>query len=152
MTFPRINGRTVNGDARTLPQDFSGRYNVVLVAFTQAQQYDVDSWLPFLDGLRADHPHINVYEVPVVRRYPFYQRWLLDSWMYNGIPDADVRDRTITLYTDVPAFLHALDLPDTRAISVLLVDSAGRVYWQATGAYDAAKGGSLRTALAAAPV
>ncbi|MCA9889760.1 MAG: hypothetical protein KC546_15375, partial [Anaerolineae bacterium] len=55
MKFPNIKGKTVNGDRRTLPQDFEGQLNVVVLAFTQYQQEDVDSWMPFLDKVQREN-------------------------------------------------------------------------------------------------
>lgn len=141
--FPNIKGKTVNGHERTLPHDFTGRYNIVLLAFTQEQQYEVNTWMTFLMRLRQTNPEVNVYEVPVVKRYSFVQRRLLDYWMYSGIPDADTRDRTITLYTDVGAFLDTLGLPNAATIYMLVVDRDGLVSWQTTGSYDERKAAEL---------
>lgn len=135
MTFPRIKGKTVNGDRRTLPADFTGQLNIVLLAFTQYQQADVDSWMSFLNDLKQDNRYIQVYEVPVVERMFFFKRLLLDSWMHKGIPDPDMRDRTITLYTNVSEFLSSLNLTHIETIYTLLVDHEGTVYWRGSGPY-----------------
>lgn len=148
MIFPTMRGNTVNGAPRVLPRDFAGRLNVVLIAYTQDQQYDVDSWTSFLDRLRAEQPDLGIYEVPVVRRYPYLQRKLLDYWMYTGIPDPAVRDRTITLYTDVDAFNRALNLPGPQSIYVLLVDANGTVLWRTAGRFNASKAQALVHAIA----
>ncbi|MCA9896048.1 MAG: hypothetical protein KC615_23850 [Anaerolineae bacterium] len=135
MKFPNIKGKTVNGDRRTLPQDFEGQLNVVVLAFTQYQQEDVDSWMPFLDKVQRENRHVNVYEVPVVERMFFFQRMMLNHWMYSGIPDVDARNRTITLYTNVSAFLKSLNLTHIETIYTLLVDKEGKVYLRTSGAY-----------------
>lgn len=147
MQFPTLQGNTVSGKSRTLPRDFTGLYNIVLVAFTQAHQDDVNSWLPALESLQVNLPELAIYEVPVVPRMNFFQRKMLDYWMYNGIPDPATRDATITLYTDVAAFVQALNLPNTRYIAVLLVDSAGIVHWRTYGRINDEKLASLSLTL-----
>lgn len=135
MPLPTIQSNTVSGKAFRVPNDFRGRYNVVLLAFTQEHQFLVNTWVPFLKRLKQEYDHLGVYELPVVRKFSLPERWLLDYWMRTGIPDQEVRDTTITLYTDVDVFLKALDLSDRSTIHVLLVDPQGKVYWQTTGAY-----------------
>ena len=147
MIFPSVQGDTVSGKAFRVPDDFRGRYNVVLLAFTQEHQLLVNTWMPFLRHLKQGCAHIGVYEVPVLKEFSLPERWLIDYWMRTGIPDQEVRDTTITLYTDVDAFLTALDLSDRSTIHVLLVDPQGKVYWQTTGAYAPDKLAELTSVL-----
>lgn len=147
MIFPNMKARTVNGTERRLPQDFSGDINIVLLAYTQEQQYDVDSWIPFLTELKRRQANINVYELPVLRRHPYVQRKLIDYWMFTGIPDSDVRDRTITLYTNVESFNAALKIENTRSIHILAVMPSGEILWRGKGIFSPAKGGDLLASL-----
>ncbi|MAU12463.1 MAG: hypothetical protein CL607_21760 [Anaerolineaceae bacterium] len=143
MTFPKIKGKTVNGERRTLPEDFEGHYQVVVLAFTKYQQADVDSWMPFLNNLKRHNSQLQVYEVPVIERMFFFKRMLLDTWMYNGIDDPDVRNRTITLYTNVSEFLKSLNLTHIETIYTLLMDNQGTVYWRGSGPYNENRGSDL---------
>jgi len=144
MHFPTIKGRTVNRDPRTIPQDFTGQFNVVILAFTREHQADVNNWLPFLGTLKNAHSTIEVYELPVLPELSPRRRQMLDDVMYMGIPEYDTRDRTITLYTDIQAFLQPMNITDQSIIHTLLVDQTGGVHWYAPGIYTEAKGISLR--------
>lgn len=148
MRFPDASGDNLSGQRFHLPGDFAGECNLVFVAFTQEQQYDVYTWLPLVQELTSMYPTLRDYEVPVVGEMPFYRRMLLDYWMRTGIPDATTRDKTITLYTDIPAFLQALTLPDARTIYALLVQPDGQVVWHERGAYTPEKALALQTVLA----
>ncbi|MCG8349983.1 MAG: hypothetical protein MI924_19635 [Chloroflexales bacterium] len=46
MKFPNVATKDLNGDAKTLPNDFAGDLNLLLIAYEQWQQREVDSWLP----------------------------------------------------------------------------------------------------------
>ncbi len=135
--FPAVRGRNIDNQAFTLPQDFEGEYNLVLLVFTQEQQALVNTWLMSLRSLEADFPNLQVYELPTLPQFNWFQRRMLDYWMSSGISDPQARATTITLYTDVDAIQNALVIPDTSTIRLVLVDRAGSVYWQGQGAYSA---------------
>jgi hypothetical protein len=148
MTFPSVTAQNLERQMYHLPRDFEGVYNVVLLAFTQEQQYDVDSCMPFLRTLQTQHSALHLYELPTLPRGTWMWRRMIDYWMVTGIPDRAVRAATITLYLDVARFIRALEVPDTRAICTLLVDRAGRVYWRAYGPIQTETAQSLATLLA----
>lgn len=139
MQFPEVSGKNLLGQSFVLPGDFGSPVNIVLLAFYQEQQYQVDTWQPFLATL----PDVTVYELPVVGNFPWYQRMMLDYWMRTGIPDRDVQARTITLYIDRKGFIEALGLPDTSTIYTLVVDRQGMVYGCVPAAYTEAKAQDL---------
>ncbi len=141
--FPRIQGSNLQGRAFHLPADFEGRLNVVMIAFTEPQQYEVYTWVDFLARLRSETPDLAVYELPTVPAFSVFQRMMLDYWMRAGIPDPHTRATTITLYTDQAAFARALNLPTMRTMHTLLVDRMGTVYWHAAGAFTPQKGAQL---------
>ncbi len=145
--FPRIEGQNLEGRLFRLPSDFEGRYNVIMIAFTEMQQYEVFTWVDFLAQLRASTPEVAVYELPTVPEYGFFQRMMLDYWMRTGIPDPHTRATTITLYTDQAAFIRTLDLPHMHTMYTLLVDRDGNVLWRAAGRFDDQKGASLTARL-----
>jgi hypothetical protein len=135
MGFPSVTGNNLEGRPYRLPRDFESPYNVVLLVFTQEQQYDVDTWQPYLATLKAQVPMISTYELPTITRGTWFWRRMIDYWMVTGIPDPKVRAATITLYLDVGAFVGALKLPNTEAIYTLLLDRNGTIYWQAAGRF-----------------
>ena len=145
--FPTVEGRNLEGRTFVMPRDFAGDVNVVFVAFKREQQADVDSWGPALETLRARHGALRVYELPTLAREYALMRRFIDGGMRGGIPDPAVRAATITLYIDKGPFKRALDIENESQIQVLLVDRAGMIWWQRSGAYSATLGAELETAL-----
>ena len=85
MKFPTIKSKTLNKNEYQLPNDLRGEYNVVIVAFTQYHQRDVDTWIPFLQILERDNSNIHYYELPTVNnRGPLF-RFYLDGIMRGGL-------------------------------------------------------------------
>ena len=128
----------------TLPRDFAGQWNLVLIAFLREQQKDVDTWLKALPGVQKDHPRLAYYELPTIKKMSGMTRWFIDTGMRGGIPDPQQRARTITLYIDKEPFRRALALPSEDRVYGLLLNKSGEVVWRAEGLYDEAKGSSLR--------
>ena len=133
--FPQVNGNSLTKRKFTLPADFEGELNVVLIAFKRKQQEDVDSWTPHLRPLTADHPGLRVYELPVLPRTLTIMRGVIDGGMRGGIPDSAVRAATITLYISKGPFKRALAIQNEDSIEVVLVDRAGTIYWRTTGVF-----------------
>jgi hypothetical protein len=136
LRFPSIEGNNLNRRHFRLPDDLDGGWRLVVVAFEQWQQRLVDSWLPQLKRLAAEHGNTAVYEIPVLARRWVIGRTLIDGGMRAGIADSAVRDGTITVYTDVGAFARGAGISDTKTISVFLLNPAGEIVWRTTGGYD----------------
>ncbi len=149
LRFPTVEGNNLNRRHFQLPDDLDGGWRLVVLAFEQWQQRLVDSWLPQLKRLAAEHGNTAVYEVPVLGRKWLLGRPLIDGGMRAGIADSAVRDGTITVYTNVGAFARSAGISDTKTISVLLLNSAGEIVWRATGGYAALAFGELSGRLAA---
>lgn len=145
MQFPTLTGSNLNGTSLTLPMDLS-LPALAVVAYQRDQQRLVDTWLELVDDLAERG--IATYELPTLPSYDPVRRWVIDSGMRSGIPDAAARDRTITLYTDVAAFRRTLGLRDGDVVAVL-IDGDGAVVWQAAGARRGRTAGEVTAALAA---
>jgi len=143
MQFPAVIGSNLQRRKLDLPQDFEGELNLVLIAFQQWQQTQVDTWIPFARQLEESYPAVRYYELPTIRRLNTLARTFINEGMRAGIPDLVARERTITLYLDKNAFRQALQLPHEDDIYVLLLDHQGRVLWRAEGAFTPEKGDSL---------
>jgi isoquinoline 1-oxidoreductase subunit beta len=148
MTFPVVTGSNLSGKRYTLPQDFEGDYNAVVLPYLIEQQASVETWNPALQRLAEQYPTFRYYEVPVLRNYNWLRQRYIDQAMRSGIPAGPVRDRTITLYLDVANFNQSLGLPSIDTIYILLVNRAGEVLWQAAGAYTPEQGEALAQKLA----
>jgi len=147
MLFPNVSGKNIDGQRFNLPADFAGQYNIILVAFEQNDQYDVDTWVPAVRDLIAAYPQVSYYEVPVAGEMNVIGRKMLDYWMSTGIPDPVARAVTITLYIPRGSFTQALNLPDAKRIYTLLLDDSGQVVWQTEGRYTEAKFHDLKAHL-----
>ena len=147
MRFPLVHGANLEGRAFTLPDEFDGDLNLVLIAFQRRQQVDVDTWVPAAKAEMKRYPSLRYYELPIIsRRLPF-ARWWLDGAMRAGIPDRAAREATITLYLDKAAFRRELELPTEDMIYVVLVTREGQVLGRAEGAWTPEAGSSLEKIL-----
>jgi len=147
MQFPVVTSANLSRQGFTLPADFEGDVNVLLIAFQRWHQRVVDTWIPFVRHLEQAHDDVRYYELPVIQRMNVLGRTFINEGMRAGIPDRVARARTITLYVDKAAFRQALGLPHEEDIYVLLVDREGNVLWRAEGAFTPEKGESLAAVL-----
>jgi hypothetical protein len=134
--FPQVNGNTLTRRKVLLPADFEGELNIVVIAFKRKQQEDVDTWMPHLRPLMADHPGLRVYELPVLPRSLTLMRGVIDGGMRGGIPDSMVRAATITLYINKTPFKQALAIKTEDRIEVVLVDRMGTIHWRTAGVFS----------------
>jgi hypothetical protein len=147
MQFPTVTARNLLRHQVTLPDDFEGEWNVLLIAFQQRQQSLIDTWLPFVQQLEQTGQGVVFYELPVIQRLNMLARTFINEGMRAGIPDRLARERTITLYIDKAVFRQTLGLPHEEDIYVLLVDRQGRVLWRSQGAFTPEKGEALAQAV-----
>jgi len=137
VRFPQIAGANLARKRLTLPQDFEGQANILLIAFQQWQQGEVNTWVPTVQKLEAAYPGVRYYELPTIRPLNRLVQAFINGGMRAGIPDRLARERTITLYLDKDAFRRALELGDEDHIHVLLLDGEGQVRWRARGLLSA---------------
>lgn len=145
--FPDLKASNLEGREFNLPADFAGERNLVLIAFQREQQEQLDTWLKEMKRFQEVDPGFEYYELPTIEKLNPFMRWFIDTGMRRGIPDKNARARTITLYIDKKPFEESLQLPTEKTVYALLVDRKGNVLWRTEGAFDEAKGESLRKAL-----
>ena len=150
VRFPTLITKSLNGNSLTLPRDFAGEVNLVLIGYVEQDQVAIDTWFPLADELVGEYDGFDYYELPTVGEMNVFGRMQLDFWMRAGIPDIGQRGRTLTLYIDRDNFRESLAIETDRTIAVLLLDGNGDVIWRALGPYTDAAGRSLREAVAAA--
>lgn len=148
-TFPVIAAESLRGRSVTMPEQFKGARNLLLVATQREQQADIDTWLAVIDTLAAGVPDFAYYEIPTISSSMKWMRAVIDGGMKQGIPDRAQRDRTITLYLDVDWFRGQIGTAGNDAIAALLVDRAGNISARWYGPYTAAAGAELREILTA---
>lgn len=143
VRFPTVTGSNLQRQKLELPRDFQGEMNLVLIAFQQWQQTQVDTWLPFARQLEETHSGVRYYELPTIRRLNVLARTFINEGMRAGIPDPVARERTITLYVDKETFRESLQLSREDDIHVLLLDRHGQVLCRVEGTFTTDKGDSL---------
>jgi len=147
--FPHLAARDLEGRALELPDDFSGAANLVIVAFRREQQPMVDSWIAWFETIAAEHPTLRCYELPVIATRWSPARPFIDGGMAQAVRAQEARRRTLTVYTDVRRVTDALAIEDTETVTVLLVDSDGRLQWRTTGPVTEHAGAGLLATLTA---
>lgn len=145
--FPTVKASNLEKRELSLPADFEGERNLLLIAFEREQQKNVDTWLHEMKRFEELDPGFRYYELPTIQRPIGWMRWFIDSGMRRGIPDRKARERTITLYLDKKPFCDALHITNQKKIYALLVDRSGQILWRSDGDFDETKGASLKDAL-----
>lgn len=146
--FPVVAGENLEGRAYRIPDELPGSVRLILLAFEQRQQRDVETWFPTAARLAEAWDDLTWWEFPTLQTPWRLMRWFIDGGMRSGIPDLSARERTITLYLDRAAFLRSLEIPGPERIAVLLLDGEGRVRWRAYGRASEAGISELEDALA----
>ena len=133
MQFPALSVRDLEGVEHVIPHGLTGGPHVIIMAFQQWHQVLVNSWTPHLEEMAAEHPGMEVWEVPSISKGYRLFRSGIDGGMRAGIPDPDVRRHTLTAYTDLGALTRDLGIPSMKTIYVFLVDCQGNILWRAEG-------------------
>jgi hypothetical protein len=135
MTFPTVNGSNLLREKLTLPRDFQGRFNLVLIAFEQWHQMEVDSWMVLAKELEEQFDGLVYYELPTIQSRNTLFKVFINEGMRAGIPNPKTRERTITLYLDKTDFRSALGMLDEEHNYILVVDRQGNEFFRARGPY-----------------
>ena len=131
--FPAVSGESLNNRRFSIPADLDAPFNILLVAFYQRQQAEVDTWIAAARQIAADHANVEYYELPTIASTWGTMKWWVDGGMRSGIPEFGARERTVTLYTDTAKFRSLAGIDDPTKIWTGLVDRQGKVYWSARG-------------------
>ena len=132
-TFPVIQATSLDGAKLRLPQNFSGRLNLVLIAFSREQQPEVDTWVPAARQTEAQHGEFHYYELAATSRNNFLYRWWFDAALRSNTPDNNMRGRTLTAYASRHSLRKMLHIANEKQVVALLVDREGKIYWRADG-------------------
>lgn len=122
MRFPSITGTSLSGTQVRIPQDLPDP-SVLLLAFRQGQQRDIDAWIATLGAASVDA----VFELPMLgaKWRPF--RSVIDGGMAANIADRAVREHTITVYGQIGPVVRALGLRRRDQVYAVVV-ADGRVH------------------------
>ena len=137
--------RALDGTRRMLPRDLPAERTLVLIAYRQRHQRDVDAWIalavahgvpPTPRGAQGPM-RTAVIEVPFLSGRWLPARRLIDGGMATGIADPDVLARTLTAYGAPARHRRACGLDTVgeggAEVEALVVDREGGVHWHASG-------------------
>ncbi len=134
--FPELKVRDLEGTSYVIPHDLPGGPHVILMAFQQWHQSIVNRWTGPLEKIAEDNPGMEVWEVPSISKAYRLFRSGIDGGMRAGIPDREVREHTLTAYTDLGELASDLGLPSFETVYVFLVDCSGNILWHHAGEPD----------------
>ena len=142
MPFPTLTGTSLLGEDVQLPVGLPAERTLVLCAFKQHQQAQVDRWIeravrelgvePTPLGLDPGAATA-VIEVPCLGRKWRPVRRFIDGGMASSIAQPPILARTITVYGDVGAINKALDAPGTADVQARVVLRSGEILAAAAG-------------------
>jgi len=150
-----LRGRALDGTPWRLPDDLPADRTLVVLAYLQRHQRDVDAWIDLAVSLgvpptprgAARSMATAVIEVPHISGRWRPTRRMIDAGMASSIRDPDVLARTITVYGGPAAHRAACGFPgDGSEVRAVVASPSGEVTFHAVGP----PGPDARTALAAA--
>ena len=145
--MPKVSAEDLNERAVNLPAQLPADKTLVLMAFTQDQQAEVDTWVSDMGLSTSDLAWI---ETPVIDPSNAFVRAMINGGMRRGIPDTRIRERIVTLYTDGAALRRVMGLlSDGKTMVALVLDRSGKVLAQAQGRHSAEKAQQLLATLQA---
>lgn len=148
--FPDLDGVSLLGAAVPLPAGLPADPTLVLCAFRQRQQAQVDRWIArAVDELGV--PPSDVVEVPCLNRRWRPARRFIDGGMASAIGDPVILGRTITVYGDVGAILRALGADGPDEVQARVVARDGTVLAAAAGEPSGPGWAAVAAALRAQP-
>lgn len=131
--FPTVTLENLLDQRQVIPDQLPTKYTVIVLAFFQRQQAEVDTWLPSLEAWTASQPDVAVMEIPVVSGVWRSMNTQVLGLMKAGITDPEDRRRIWPFFGEAERFLAPLGLTDTEQIVVALVTADGRVAWLGRG-------------------
>lgn len=148
LRFPRVPGRSLAGSEMLFPEDLAGEVNVLILAFRQHQQADVDDWMARLAtaGVPQSPPHsddgralaggvvpLAMYEVPLLGARYAPMRRFIDGGMAVSIRRPDILARTVTVYGQIGPIESGLRLSNRDTVHTVVVERSGAVRLVAHG-------------------
>lgn len=126
--FPSVEGKSLDGQETMIPDVFKGKKVILLLAYKQNTQFDVDRWgIGFFTSNLSLPP---IYEIPTIPGLiPSLFKESIDGGMKKGIPMESWKD-VITIYGDDGGKLTELTgTENPNNARVILLDEEGRVLW-----------------------
>ncbi len=126
--FPSVQGKSLDGQQSTIPEVFKGKNVILVLAYKQDAQFDVDRWgIGFFTSQLSLPP---IYEIPTIPGLiPSLLKEVIDGGMRKGIPKESWKD-VITVYGgDGGKLTEWTGTENPNNARVILLDEEGRVLW-----------------------
>jgi hypothetical protein len=126
--FPRVSGTSLAGGQYVLPDSFKGKPVILILAYDQNAQFDIDRW--GVGFFTADLDLPPVYEIPTIPGLiPSLLKERIDGGMRKGIPQESWKD-VVTVYgSDGKKLAEWTGTENPRNARVVLLDEEGKVVW-----------------------
>jgi hypothetical protein len=122
--LPSIVGKSLNSEVVHIPQDFAGKSTLLLFAYKQDTQFDIDRWLIGLDMTKTK---IDVYEIPTIEgMFPRMFSTFIDNGMRSGIPK-ELWKGVITVYKDGELVQKFTGNQQANNARVVLLNKSGEI-------------------------
>ena len=143
--FPRVDTADLNERIVSFPTDLPANPTLILVAFKQRQQANLDGWINAM-SLKADDapPWI---EMPVIADYGSIWRGFINNGMRSGITATEDRARVFTVYVSPERFRSFFDMPTDEEVYVMVVEQNGTVLETVQGDHTPEREELIRAAL-----
>jgi hypothetical protein len=127
-SFPSVQGKSLDGQETFIPEVFKGKKVILVLAYKQNTQFDVDRWgIGFFTSNLSLPP---IYEIPTIPGLiPSLFKGSIDEGMKKGIPKESWKD-VITVYGgDGAKLTEWTGTENPNNARVVLLDEQGRVIW-----------------------
>jgi hypothetical protein len=143
MNFPEITGKNLEKKQYNIPYDLEGELNMLIIPFQRWHQTLVDQWSLFLNNIENLNHDFRYYEIPTLNITYKVMRFMIDGGMRAGIPDKQIRERTITTYLNKSLFKRHLNIQSEDTIYLFLIRKNGEILWRTEGKFESYKGEEL---------
>jgi hypothetical protein len=126
--FPSVQGTSLQGEQTKIPEVFKGKKVILVLAYKQKTQFDVDRW--GIGFFTSSLPLPPIYEIPTIPGLiPSFFKESIDEGMRKGIPQESWKD-VLTIYGgDGATLTEWTGTENPNNARVVLLDEEGRVIW-----------------------
>ena len=156
QTFPDIEGKTLTGQQVTLPAVAKGKYTLVGLAYSQKSQDDLETWFqPVFDTFISKNKSmwdvsgsydVNIYFVPMLSGIKGAAAGKVENKLNKEL-DKELKPHVMIYKGSIKEYKEALGLEGKDTPYFYVLDEAGKVVYQTTGAYSEKKLGQMEAVL-----
>lgn len=143
MQFPPVIAHNLAGKRFSLPDEFEGEYNLIVLSFYDYRPSQIDPWLEFGKLLSQNYLNFKYYALPINNERHAFEQRIFNMSLRIHVPDPMQRALTVVVYADIEKFCEELEIGSRREIYAFLVDKQGEVMWRTEGNFSELRGVSL---------